>query len=45
MSEKSYNGAHYRAISHNLFQEVGVSAIVRNWKYYVVIHYGTNVVD
>ena len=45
MSEKSYNGAHYRAISHNLFQEVGVSAVVRNNRYYVVIHYGTEVVD
>lgn len=45
MSEKSYNGAHYRAISHNLFQEVWVSAVIRNNKYYVVVHYGTEVID
>lgn len=41
--EKSYNGPHYRAIIQENFQYIGVGIAVNNWRYHIVIHYGTDI--
>jgi len=43
MSEKSYNGAHYRAISHPYFEEIWFWVALIGKRYWVVSHYGVNV--
>ena len=43
MKEKSYNGSHYRAITHEYFDQLWFW-VATNWKYYrVVTHYAINV--
>jgi len=40
MSEASYNGAHYRAIMHPYFTEMGLWIGFVGKRYYIVTHYG-----
>lgn len=43
MSEKSYNGAHYRSVMSSAFTKIGLSVIVEpsERRYYLVVHYIT----
>ena len=41
--EKSYNWSHYRAIVQENFAYIGVGIAVKNGRYHIVIHYGTDI--
>ena len=41
--EKPYNWSHYRAIMQENFQYIGVGIAIKNWRYHIVIHYGTQI--
>ncbi len=41
--EKPYNGSHYRAIIQENFQYIGIGIAINNWRYHIVIHYGSDI--
>ena len=43
LGEKSWNGAHYKAIAHPYFDEIWVGVALVGKRYWVVSHYGINV--
>ena len=44
MREKSYNWPHYGAIVHPEFTEIWIGIAVNKKRYYIVVHYGTEVI-
>lgn len=43
--EKERNGSHYRAIVQEKFQYIGIGIAIKNGRYHIVIHYGTDITD
>jgi len=43
--EKEKNWAHYRAIVQENFQHIGIGIAIYNWRYHIVIHYGSDISD
>jgi hypothetical protein len=43
--ERAANGVHYRALTHKLFKIQGLGVAFSGKKYYLTIHYGTQILE